>query len=623
MNIFKLVGSVYVDTAKANNSLQKVGGKADGVAKKLGSGLGKAAKIGAGAVAGVGTAAAGAVAGVVGLSSKISEQGDKIDKASQKLGISAEAYQEWEAVLQHSGTSIDAMGAGFKTLSKSIQDGSKSQKEAFTKLGLSQEELANMSTDDAFTAVISKLQGMEEGTERTALATTILGRSGQQLGALLNTSAEDTQKMKDRLHELGGVMSNEAVKDSARFQDSLQDMQTAFDGVKNKVGATFLPMLSDVMDGVSGIFAGDEDGTQKLVGGIEGFISKIGALVPKLGQLATPILTTLTSALIDNLPMLLNTIITVSRDLLLQLSAMLPTLLPIISQTLISLIQSLFNEEFLTAFFTSIMDFLIQVGNMLNELLPTILPQLINAMITLFNLLVANLPQMIELVSQILMAFVNAITVSMPIIIDALPGLIQGVCDALIVCAPMIYRLIPQIISALMLILAQTWPQLLAIVPQLIGSLVNMYKTFIFKELPEIGKDIVAGLWQGFQNAWTTFISNIKDKFSDLPKGVKKVLGIASPSKVFKELGAYTAEGFNVGFDSKFNDSFRDINAKISGAAVKSPNADVYDLLNTYLPNIANQQLLLDGKTLVGGTVSRMDAKMGTINQYAERGVIV
>ena len=198
----------------------------------------------AGAVAGVGAA-------LVGTASKTAAYGDSIDKASQKLGVSSTFYQEWEAVLQHSGTSMDKMGASFKKLATASQDASADQVAAFEKLGLSIEDVSKMSPEELFTNVISGLQGMENGTERTAVATQLLGKGAMEMGALLNTSAEDTQAMIDKVHDLGGVMGEDAVKASAQYQDSLQDMQTAFAGVKNGIGAQLLPVLSDFMGKIS------------------------------------------------------------------------------------------------------------------------------------------------------------------------------------------------------------------------------------------------------------------------------------------------------------------------------------------------------------------------------------
>lgn len=212
------------------------------------SGMAKKIAAGSVAVAGAVTAVGGALVATAG---KTAAYGDQIDKASQKLGVSSTFYQEWEAVLQHSGTSMDSMGGAFKRLATASQDASADQQAAFEKLGMSMDEVSQMSPEELFTNVISGLQGMEEGTERTAIATELLGKGAMDMGALLNTSAEDTQAMIDKVHDLGGVMSEDAVKASAQYQDSLQDMQTAFAGIKNGIGAQLLPALSGLMDGVA------------------------------------------------------------------------------------------------------------------------------------------------------------------------------------------------------------------------------------------------------------------------------------------------------------------------------------------------------------------------------------
>ena len=80
----------------------------------------------------------------------LASYGDTIDKQSQKIGISAKAYQEWDAVLQHSGTSINAMQSSMKKLTAAAADGS----DAFGKLGISQEEAMSMSQEDLFARVI-------------------------------------------------------------------------------------------------------------------------------------------------------------------------------------------------------------------------------------------------------------------------------------------------------------------------------------------------------------------------------------------------------------------------------------------------------------------------------------
>ena len=213
---------------------------------------------GAVAAAGFGIAA-GAAGELVKQVSGVAAYGDNIDKMSQKLGMSATAYQEWAAVMEHSGTSIDAMQSSMKTLANAVENGN----EAFDRLGISQEQLAGMNNEEIFAATITALQNVDNETERTYLAGQLLGRGATELGALLNTSAEETQAMRDRVHELGGVMSDEAVKNAAAFQDTLQDLKTSIGGVSRGLLTTFLPSVTQIMDGLTTLFSGG-DGIQMI-----------------------------------------------------------------------------------------------------------------------------------------------------------------------------------------------------------------------------------------------------------------------------------------------------------------------------------------------------------------------
>jgi phage-related protein len=221
--------------------------------------------------------------------SELAQYGDHIDKQSQKMNMSAQAYQEWDAIMQHSGTTIDSMQMSMKTLANAAESGN----DAFELLGMSLEDVQQMSSEELFKATITALQNVESDTQRTYIAGQLLGRGATELGALLNTSAEDTEKMRQRVHELGGVMSDDAVKASAKFQDSLQDMKTAMSGLTRGLKAEFLPSFTDVMDGLTMILAGEEGGENKLEKGIANAMTtlsrsaeKIKPIISKLGDAA-------------------------------------------------------------------------------------------------------------------------------------------------------------------------------------------------------------------------------------------------------------------------------------------------------------------------------------------------
>lgn len=62
-----------------------------------------------------------------------------------------------------------------------------------------------------------------------------------------------------------------------------------------------------------------------------------------------------------------------------------------------------------------------------------------------------------------------------------------------------------------------------------------------------IGGGIVDGLKSGIMAKWNQVISWVQGQIARLPAAAKKVLGIASPSKVFRKLGMHVAEGMAAG----------------------------------------------------------------------------
>lgn len=76
------------------------------------------------------------------------------------------------------------------------------------------------------------------------------------------------------------------------------------------------------------------------------------------------------------------------------------------------------------------------------------------------------------------------------------------------------------------------------------------------------GADLVSGLWQGIKDGWSWMIGQFEGLVDLLPDAVKTALGIASPSKVFAELGRFSAMGYGVGFTAEA----ANMNAQVQGA---------------------------------------------------------
>ena len=268
------------EVSKTESSLSSKFGKAAG-------GIGKAALAGFSVGA---TAVAGLTKSIVDGAKQTAAYGDNVDKLSQKIGISAEAFQEWDYVFGQNGADISILETGMKTLSSAVADagnGSKSAVEKFDKLGLSFEDLGKMSQEDMFGAVLAQLQSMPEGAERTALAADLLGKSAMELGPLLNQTAEDTEALKQQAHDLGAVMSDEAVKDAAAYTDAMDNMSHAVDGAKNQLAGSLLPALTDITNGFAGMIAGSEGAVDQIVSGFEDLATSLTDAIPGVVDLIT------------------------------------------------------------------------------------------------------------------------------------------------------------------------------------------------------------------------------------------------------------------------------------------------------------------------------------------------
>ena len=447
MNVFELFAKLGLDTSEYENGLEGAESSASSFGSTLTKGIGVAAGVTTAAITATTAATvAGAKAFVEGVSS-VAEYGDNIDKMSQKMNMSAESYQEWAFVMEHSGTTIDSMQASIKTLSTAAETGS----EAFEALGLSQEEIANMSSEELFSATITALQNVEDETERTYLAGQLLGRGATELGALLNMSAEETEAMKQEVHDLGGVLSDQAVEDAAAFQDSLQNMQTSFDGLKNSMLTEFLPSFSTVMDGLSLVFSGSDiqGGLDLIEDGVNDLAENITEVAPRFIQIGGTILTALSGSILDNLPTLLESgaqaVSEIALGVIDHLDEIIPAAISVIETIGGALVEH--EEEILNAGANILLMLVDGVASRSEEIIPTII-QVIHTAVS-----VLTRPDVLS------------------VLIEGGLQIISGLASGLAVATPELVGMIPELIANLILTLVDVAPELGETVLSLLGSL--------------------------------------------------------------------------------------------------------------------------------------------------------
>ncbi len=597
-------GSLLFDTELDTSGLKAGLSGIGGVAK---AGLGVAAA----GFAAVTTAAVATTGAIMDGVSAAADYGDTIDKMSQKMGLSTDAYQEWDFVMQHCGTSIEALKPSMKTLAMAAEKGS----DAFAQLGISEEQIATMSQEELFNATIAGLQGVTDETQRTALAAELLGRGATELGPLMNMTAEETEAMRQQVHDLGGVMSNDAVKAAAAYKDSLQNMQTAISGLKNKLAGDLLPSVTTVMDGLTMLFSGgDTDEAMEMIGeGIDQLCEKLEELIPQVMEIGGQILMKLAEAIIENLPTLIDTGMEILNMVIQGIIENLPKLLEAGMQIITGLVDATLQN--LPMLIEVALQMIITLANGIVEQLPTLIPAIIEVVLQVVNTLIENLPLLIEGAIQLFLGIVTGLIQALPQIIAALPTLIDSIINALIDSIPLIIDCGVKLFVALIENLPAIIVAIVKAAPEIVKSLVRGFLelagqlketgTKLMTKLKEgissmlsnlvdaaknIGKNIIDGIWNGISAGWDWLKEKVGGLAQSLFDGAKSALGIASPSKKFRYLGEMCVAGFDEGIadlmspldiGASINASMGTIAANTGGGFGVAGNSQTFNFYDT------------------------------------------
>lgn len=482
---------------EAENSGASFEGWGDAVAGAAEVAAGALAAV-SGAVAGIGAAVVEGTGALVNAATDTSDFGDTISKTAQKIGMSTEAFQKWDYVMQLSGTSMEQSQAGFKTLTNSLdaaREGSKGAIEKFQAIGLSMDDLAGLSREDVFGKVIEGLQGMTDDAEKAAAANDLLGKAGMNLMPLLNQTAESTKKLMDETEQYGFIMDESAIDASVKYKDSLTRMDATIQGVKNDLVGQFLPGITQVMDGISGMAAGMDGADEDIAAGVDDIVSTFEGLIPTIQSTIETLLPVL-------LPLGLEILSTIGEGII----ANLPIILGFATDIIMSLLTALTTPENLSQLLGAAVDIILTLLNGLLDALEYLIEPAMAAIETLVNALLdpAMLEKIINSAIKIIMTIVGGLTKALPKLIPAIVSAINTITveltnhtDELILAAlDIIVALADGLIKALPTIVT-------TIVTRVIPSLLEAFGR-LGKELPgkaiTWGKDLIKSMIDGIKS---------------------------------------------------------------------------------------------------------------------------
>ena len=504
LEIFKLFGSIFVDTAEAEKSISKTEEKAESFTSKLGNGIKTAAKWGAAIVGG----ASAAVGGLLALTNKTAEYAGEIDKLSERTGINREELQRWKYAAAQSGGDIGKLEVGIKKLSDVMDDamnGNKKAAEAFQKLGISLTDANGKarSTEAVFEDVMKTLADMEQGAERNALGNDILGKSYTELLPLLNAGSEGIQELKNRADELGIVMSEDAVKANVTFGDTLQDIKESFGGIVRGLTDSFLPMMQQFAD----FIVANMPMIHEVVGGVfNGIGEAVAAVLPFLMDLIQNALPPMIDLFSQIASEILPPVITLFTDIL---QTVLPPLIDLFTGIIRTILPPLI--DLLKVVINQILPPFI---DLFNNVINTVLPPLMG----LFEQIISTLlPPLIELFTQI-------IDIIMPVLIEyfdtlaevVLPPLMELIDEIVAVILPPLLDLFNDLAETVLPLVMTVFEAMLPVIEPIMNTIADVIRIVLA---------LIKGDWEEVWNGIESFFSNIWDTICKAAEGFGEIFG--------------------------------------------------------------------------------------------------
>ena len=181
-----------------------------------------------------------------------------------------------------------------------------------------------------------------------------------------------------------------------------------------------------------------------------------------------------------------------------------------------------------------------------------IVPAVVNIVGTIpgamLDTIIALAPTIIEAGISAIMSMITGITDEMPELVPKMVEAVNLMVSTIAQNLPMLLDAGVKLIYALVTGIAQNLPLIWSNIKQAIADVLKGIKGYLPQWIDR-GKQLLLGLAQGIGNVVGSVIARVKGYVSNIINSVKNFFGIASPSKVFAEMGEMNMLGLAKGIE--------------------------------------------------------------------------
>ena len=580
-------GQIVIDITGDASEYERALDRLEGETRKSASGMSSALK-------GVGSAVAG-MAAAIGFGQLVSEAAaatDATQKFKKTLDFAGLGSDQIEALAASTRAYADQTVYELSDIQNVTAQLAANAVPNYDKLAEAAGNLnavagGNVDTFKSVGMVLTQTAGMGKLTTENwnQLSEAIPGASGMLQEAMKKNGAY-TGNFREAMErgEITAEEFNQAIMDLG-MTDAAREAATStstFEGAIGNLKATVVGGLSDILSYMQPALTG-------AINGLNGFIAGIPTALAPLGGAVASALSGggtegVARAVTDLVSQGLGGLTGAVQQAAAQLPAIMQTVLPIATTALTSLLTSLLAQ--LPSMLMSLLGLAVSgiaaFASSLAAQLPTVLPLLASAAMSALNQLVTqlmtNLPtyvgQMVQAALQLFQGIVDAIPQVIPVVVQGVGDLVRNVLTNLPSFLGQMVDAAVTLFNGIVSALPQVVPAVLNGVSSLLSEVWNAVSSF---DLASAGRDLIQGLIDGVASMGGALLEAIGGVVDGAVGWAKSLLGIASPSKVFREIGKFTMQGMEGGIEEY---------AKLAVKAMDTAMAGVSKAARSGMPDV-------------------------------------
>lgn len=438
--------------------------------------------------------------------------------------------------------------------------------------GGTKEEMARLISEASQMTDVQKELGItvNEGDMSFANIANAISVVQKNMGLMGTTASEASGTISGSTGSMKSAWQNLVTgiaDDNADFEVLVGNLVTSIVGENGEGGFinNMLPRIQTALDGI-----------------VTMVVSLTDTLLPQIVVIGTDLILNLVNSISENLPALLESASTIIQTLVDGISALVPTLIPVgismIEMLITSLLENLnalmpiaisLIETVVTAMLDNLpvilemgIQLIVSLAEGIASMLPDLIPLAINAILNLVDTLLDNIDLIIDTGIDLILALADGLIYAVPDLIDKAPVIITKLINAIVNNFPKIVQMAGELIGKMAGGLVASIPRLLTAIPEIIAQLVGGFFRYQGQVL-SIGVNLVKGIWEGISGSLTWIKDKLTSWVGNITDFLKRMFGINSPSKLFKEqIGTNLALGVGEGF----SDTMADVSAEMQGA---------------------------------------------------------